>query len=537
MIEVIIADDEEKICQLIYKLVNWEEMGMQVSAVVHNGIDAIAAIEKIKPKVVITDIRMPGLDGLEMIQKAREVSAQSEFIIISGYRHFEYAKTAIKYGVKDYLLKPIKKNELNDALNRIKEEYLERTDRLSIEEQDRISIRNSLDKLRAAFFAEVIFHRSKVKEGLAIELLNKEYHYQFKQGCFQIVVVKMDGLGYFPEKNNSYIQDKLFHITEKYLKKQCYDCESVFRASCCYIILNYKKEAKKEIRHALKNLLDELCLQKDILEYLKVTLGAGLVKEDIREINNSLKTAFWAIEQRIVLGVDRIIEGEDISLNEMADSIIFHQFNNKMTEGLERLDEELILAALTYLKDSLKQKENLTGHEIMQMSKEAINLYLFTMRKNKFSVREADTFFDRCSMQIEDIGYAEGIYSYLTKTILDSYRQAIADRMQEDNKPIRDAKKYIQEHYKEIVSLEIVSEHIGFNPAYFCSLFKKETGSAFLEYVTDVRMKKARELLKETNMNVAAVCEEVGYKDVRHFTKSFTKSTGLKPNEYRKIYS
>lgn len=126
MIKVIIADDEEKICRLINQLIDWEALDMEVVAIVHNGIDAVKMIETIKPDIVITDIRMPGYNGLEMIENVKQNNIHSEFIIISGYRHFEYAKRAIKFGVKEYLLKPINKLELMSALEGLRKEYLDK---------------------------------------------------------------------------------------------------------------------------------------------------------------------------------------------------------------------------------------------------------------------------------------------------------------------------------------------------------------------------------------------------------------------------
>ncbi|MEG2731993.1 MAG: response regulator, partial [Clostridium sp.] len=134
MLKVIVADDEEKICQLIVKLVDWTSLGMEVAAIASNGIEAMEKIISLKPDIVITDIRMPGYDGLELIKRAKSEGINTEFIIISGYRHFEYAQNAIRYGVGDYLLKPIKKDELMDALKRIGERYRERNEQLSFEE-------------------------------------------------------------------------------------------------------------------------------------------------------------------------------------------------------------------------------------------------------------------------------------------------------------------------------------------------------------------------------------------------------------------
>ena len=118
MLKVLIADDEEKICQLIIKLINWEEMGLKIAATASNGIEALEQAEICKPEILITDIRMPGIDGMELIRKVKEKLPDTEIIIISGYRHFEYAQTAIRYGVRNYLLKPIKKEELRDTLQK-----------------------------------------------------------------------------------------------------------------------------------------------------------------------------------------------------------------------------------------------------------------------------------------------------------------------------------------------------------------------------------------------------------------------------------
>src|SRR5699024_545596 len=112
MIKVLIADDEHRICKLIMKLINWEEISMDVIGTASNGIEALDLIKEKRPNIVITDIRMPGYDGLEMINRAKRENQDIEFIIVSGYSHFEYAKKAMAYGVKDYLLKPINREEL-----------------------------------------------------------------------------------------------------------------------------------------------------------------------------------------------------------------------------------------------------------------------------------------------------------------------------------------------------------------------------------------------------------------------------------------
>lgn len=133
--KVIIADDEGKICQLIQCLVDWKALDMEVVAVAHNGLQALELIKEHKPDITITDIRMPGCNGLSMIKQARRIVPDMAYIIISGYRDFEYAHKAIQFGVSDYLLKPIDKNELILTLEKMRTAYLEKTEQLTREEK------------------------------------------------------------------------------------------------------------------------------------------------------------------------------------------------------------------------------------------------------------------------------------------------------------------------------------------------------------------------------------------------------------------
>lgn len=121
MQKVMIADDEERICQLIEALVDWKALDMEVAAVAHNGLEAAETVKKLRPDILITDIRMPGCSGLELIEKVKKYLPELEIIIISGYAHFEYAKSAIQFGVGEYLLKPINKTELTTTLERLRE--------------------------------------------------------------------------------------------------------------------------------------------------------------------------------------------------------------------------------------------------------------------------------------------------------------------------------------------------------------------------------------------------------------------------------
>jgi two-component system, response regulator YesN len=169
MLRVLIADDESKVCQLIEKLVDWDALGMEVVAVAENGIEALEKIKEFHPDIVITDIRMPGYDGLDLIRLGKEEAPKAEFVIISGYRHFEYAQMAIRYGVNAYLLKPIKKDELTETLKRLSTRFRAQTEQLSQEEKTRLAIRSDEKNLREVFqkrHPRILFKdRAKVRRG------------------------------------------------------------------------------------------------------------------------------------------------------------------------------------------------------------------------------------------------------------------------------------------------------------------------------------------------------------------------------------
>lgn len=535
MLKVLIADDEEKICQLIEKLIDWQALDMKLSGVANNGIEALEKIEALSPDVVITDIRMPGYDGLDLVKKTRELNVGVEFVIISGYRHFEYAQTAIKYGVSDYLLKPIKKQELTETLEKIRVRYNEKSEQLTYEERVRLARKSDAERLRTTWFSNVLYRDRSEQDCSSLEEINKQYYYQLKQGCFQIVCVKFDGISMPDEKNLEFLTEKTTQIAEQMLKGHVFDWELYVENSHIYLFLNYGEENRKFIRRQCKNILNELAVLESILEGLRVTIGFGTTVWNIAQLRSSLKSARYLVEQRLVAGNGKLLEGELRSSFHLASSQWFTQFNQNMNTALESLDRQQVGDCLMKLKDGLLEQTDMTGHEILQMCREVCNLYLFFMKNHKIPIEQ--NFMERFNQGVEFCSSAREVLRYLIKEISTSYDKAVAGKMQENNRPIRIAKKYIRDHYREAITLETVSEVAGFNPTYFSSLFKKETGKNFLEFLSEVRMEQAKGLLKETNLSVASICEEVGYSDVKYFTKNFTKYSGLKPNEYRKLYS
>ena len=188
MIRVLVADDEEKVCQLICKLIHWEELEMKLVGTASNGIGSLQMIEAEHPDLVLTDIRMPGYDGMELLKRARIQNPDMEFIIISGYSHFEYAQTAIRYGVSDYILKPVNEEALNATLQKVRQRYMEH--QVLTEKNLEQKKQQVLDQARVRETLWMNLEYARIPQNM--EALNEKYWYHFQEGKFRTFLIQAD---------------------------------------------------------------------------------------------------------------------------------------------------------------------------------------------------------------------------------------------------------------------------------------------------------------------------------------------------------
>lgn len=264
-------------------------------------------------------------------------------------------------------------------------------------------------------------------------------------------------------------------------------------------------------------------------------MALGTICHEPWELDHSLKNARLWIEERLIAGTGKLLDGEFVRQESFAETALFTEFNNRMSQALESLEVFPIRDAMMDLKSGMLSHPGVSGHEILQMAKEVCNLYLFFMKN--YRIRIEEDFLENFDTGAENCGSAAELFDYLIRKITSSYEKAAKMKRQDENRPVRIVKQYVAEHYGEPLTLEQASTVAELSPAYLSTVFKKDTGMTFLEYLSKVRMDMAKRLLKETNRTIADICREVGYNDVRYFSKSFTKYSGLKPNEYRKLYS
>lgn len=527
-LKVVIADDEIRICQLIQALINWEDMGMEIAGTANNGIDACNVIEKVRPDILITDIRMPGCSGLELIEKVKKKNPELEIIIISGYAHFEYAQQAIRYGVGYYLLKPINKIELTGILEKLKTRISERIDSEQSKQELLRQARRNDDRIRENLVQRLAEGEKTV---LSEEILAEVYHFYGKPGLYQAFCLKMDCEGNeLGEASASVLMEKTREILNRELKEKCAEMVILTRENYCIGIVNYSTENKEKIRRAMKNCLSQAELQKSIFQPVSFSMAAGIAVGEVQRLGESVKEALNLIPERMIKGSGRLLEnlGEPSSMKE---ENLLERYLREITVAIEVMSVEQADAAVFYLQNEIRKIKNIHGFELLELVGAAADIFAACIQMKERS-RNLEILKKQCRECISVEKLFECFIRFQQRFITEIVQK------HENNtvRPVRKAKEYIQSHYSEPLTLEGVSEMVGLSTAYFSALFKKTEGEGFAKYLINVRIEQAKILLRETNLPVTEICRRVGYNDLRHFTHTFEKVTEVKPSVYRKLY-
>ena len=528
MLKVVVADDEARVCQLILMLADWAGLGMEVVGTASNGLEALELVERLHPDILITDIRMPGCHGLELIERAKGKFPQLEIVIISGYAHFEFAQTAIKHGVGDYLLKPIKREELMATLEKLGQRCRRRGQSAAEMERLRQANQENEDQLRLRLPLDILNQRL---DTITEDTLWETYRFRAGPGLYQIALLKIDGpSGSFSPATLGIIQDKTATIFRHELRGVCEELLMAFQADwgCC--LLSFAAQEQDTVRKHLRSCLNQLLAQRSVFGAVEFSLALGPAVSRIGELPASARTARRAAANRLTEGTGRLLEGNPKPAEWDRDRVL-EQYRRQMERGLEGLDGRLLDGAVEGLAQTGRSVPHVQGWELLELVVSAGRLFLLRpeIEDRERLGQEFEAACSRC-------GQTEELFQCLGR-LQQEQLEAVCQRRHSDAiRPIRMAKQYVQEHYSQPITLESVCEVAGFSPSYFSALFKKETGEGFAKYLTRVRMEKAKELLQQTNLPVSEICAQVGYSDLKHFTQNFKKETNLNPGQYRKLY-
>ncbi len=541
MLKVLIADDEKKVCQLIVNLIDWESLGFEIAGVVNDGISAYRFIQDNTVNLMITDIRMPGCDGMELIQKAKVLYPNMHIVIISGYSQFDYAQNAIRYGVEDYLLKPIRKKDLMATLKKILDRYKEEIRDARKWEDVQKKLEENEEKVKRSLLEDLLKRPEKFGGFFICEKINAEYHYRFVEGYYQTLIVKI-----IPVKRKEdadtrrLLLQKGAELLRESLQNVCNETVLNIIDGEIYGLFNGTKEELKQTHRRLKKVKLDLIRLQDVFDEISVYLALGKCIESIQQVLVSFDDARAAMEDRFYFADDFLLkkeereEGENRADADSAKNYIDNTFKKRFLNYIEIMDIDNIRKELELICGALQKSAAKDGTVVVDVYREILTLFYFGVHSYNISIPDQ---YAELKRNLELFGSIDRAMDYLTEYIVNSLMHWIAEKKYVEARPIRIAKRYISDNYYKPLTLEIVSKEIGFNATYFSSMFKKETDMNFSEYLKKIRIDNAKNLLLNTENTVEDISYAVGYSDIKYFSRLFKKLTGVTPTEFRKLYN
>lgn len=528
---IMLVDDEEEVRKAIIRNMDWEKLGFTVVGDAENGEDALEKLEQWEPDVVITDIRMPYMDGLTLTARIREKYPSMKILIFSGYDDFEYAKQAIKLNVTEYILKPVNSEELSVILKRI---------RVSLDEE--IEQRRNIDSLRSSYlgslpilrelFLNNLVHGTVDMETAAVRF--EEYGISILDARKWLAAVIHVGQVEQIETKELSMHQELIPISVRGLVEDCLQtyCRcTIFTSPEGITVIAAIDENNTQT--GLINLFHDICKESRRVLEVGITIGVGHSCDRLQDIGEAYRSAVDALGYRAIVG-----EGKTIYINDV----------EPVSRGKLRLDakdEEELTAAIKFGSaqtiDGILRRLSVCMEDVKVHARQ-YQLYMLSIANCLFRLMQQydldmNEMFDS-KEQYEDM--LAGICKreeFADRIIPVACRMNEAMNRERDNTTRRvmdQAKEYIREHYaKPELSVEMLCRYLHMSPAYFSTVFKKETGQSYVNYLTEVRLKKAVELLNETDDKTYMIAQKVGYQEQNYFSYVFKKKYGVSPTKYR----
>lgn len=527
---LLLADDEEEVIQIIMRKIDWEGLGFSVIGYANNGVKALEMVEEFQPDVVMTDIKMPYMDGMELSKQIKEEFPATKILIFTGFDEFEYAKEAIHLEIEEYILKPLNSVELSNIFMQLKSKL----DQEISDKRNAQTLQNyymeSLPFLQANFYATLI--EGKMREEEIFKYL-KEYQISF-EGPFYSCLVIHTSEGQVPEGMTPQL---LFTSVQKLVEDRLVEkwkAKSFSYAGNSVLIVQL--EQRQDVSE-LTDECDRFCRYAQRMVGAVVTVGIGQVCEQLEEVYQSYGSAREAVSYRVLYGASRALNMEEIAPQERMEIDSAHEAELTNLFKMIRLSSEKDIeeAVQQYLNQMSLPTKTIQQHYIAVM--ELISaLYRFAANygigMEEFSGDIRNLYSSLMEME------PDTLKKWLIKISLFFQQKIISARSKSTNSFISRAKEYVQNNYgDESLSLDSMCEVLGVSNSYFSSVFKKEEGNSFIGYLTNYRMEKAARLLIETNEKSYMIAKRVGYADANYFSYVFKRQYGVSPSKYRTEYA
>ncbi len=512
--KILIVDDEKLTRDGLVSSINWEQLLIKEVLVAENGIQGLQLAKKHKPQIILSDIRMPRMDGIQMAEQLQEILPNSSIIFMSGYSDKEYLKAAIKLKAISYVEKPLDPLEIEAALQTAISENQQ-----NIFTQTSVATHTLATATQLAL--QLTYPPTNLEEQLADYFKMLKIN-KFDQLYFTTMIIKCDEM--FSSLDNTHRNDLLSSISSCIEKSKLKELHVIKHEShIIYHLMDSKKTSMQTLCKITKYIKNLLSTQLNFFVIIgKTTHGYTNAYQSYSSAVILTQRTFFLPYQSIIVDTP---QQEKISAN-------FDEPTKAFQVALDSLILENIEAELEHLLHTLE-----TGYHLLPTQVKDIYYKLFMMIQSKYKKHQ---------LNLHTIGSdSDSIMDYVEPcTTLLQLHTKLEEKVhclfedlsnhQPENPVVFSIKKFINKYYmNELLSVKDLGEHVNLSASYVCTLFKSETGQTINQYITDFRMQKAKELLEDPIYKITDISSKVGYSDGNYFGKSFKKSVGISPSEYR----
>lgn len=533
MLKVFLVEDEIIVREGIKNSIDWEQNDLYFCGEASDGELALPVILEEKPDIVITDIRMPFMDGLELARQVKKELPAIKIVILSGYGEFEYAKEAINIGITRYLLKPISKYELTKCLITIRDSIIAEQNEHAAFEKYRFDINEYYAEDKRRLFYDMVNGAGSAEE---IIERGRKLNLELNANTYNIILYKVREakVDLQDSKIPDMLAKELEALIEQHVNAINFDCMLEGNA---ILIKGDSIENVVRLQKVIVAGMEQLFADNSDITYFG---GIGKPVQGITELSASFQEAGRVFAYRYILDDSHIFDSAEFAygqadpINNGADLESIMQLNKKKAEEFLRSGNKKDIHY--FVEEYLKCISNDSRSSLLFRQYIVVDMYYIVaaFAQELGCPREsiAEPFSDKLQLNMlssfEQISnYIEDIFSH----VIDLRDNISSSKF---NDIINKARAYINDNYtNDELSLNQVANHVFLSPTYFSAIFSQKTGQTFIQYLTDLRMSKAKELLKCTDMKTAEIAYAVGYKDPHYFSYIFKKTQNATPKQYR----
>ena len=531
ILKIFLVEDEFVVREGIKNNIDWKSHGYDFCGEAGDGEIAFPMIQKLKPDIVITDIRMPFMDGLTLSRLIKKEMPWIEIIILTGYEEFEYAKESVKLGIAQYLTKPISGDELLEEVDAIALRIEEKLKEREIKEQYMKEMAENFLQERKDFFQYLVTASKSAAE--LLELADK-LQIDLSSMWYNIVLFQTQSMQH---AQNEY-SNSLIEIEQEMERLDDGTHLLIFDRNLEGKAFLFKADSREELEQIQQDYLDRLESILTRYEHVRYFGGVGEPVDRLRELPSSFETASHAFAHRYLVRQSRILSSHELDRDGYLGQEEFDITNvdpkridrAKIREFLKLGDREETIYFIEEFFNDL-------GANVMHSN---IFLQYITM-DIYFCVVDflADLQISRDEVQPFDVTSGplqseENVMQYIVAIINRALELRERNASNRYGDIVDQVMRYIEQNYAdETLSLNLLASHVNFSPNHLSMIFAQQTGQTFIKYLTEYRMNKAKELLRCTGKRSSEISAEVGYKDSHYFSYVFKKTQGMTPTQYR----